>query len=200
MKRNTITIQINYNNLILYHKGEYKNYPLSSITNYKINDHIIFIEEMKEILNKNKINSKLLTDNINIIIENNYTQDDESKLIDILKELSFNNIKIIKSKYILNIKENDVIININDNNIKLHYNHNILDINIYFNKHLEILSIFIKELIENYKVKNIKVYGTYENIIKMVKKLERKVRKEVYIYTHPELVPICYYIEKLNKR
>ena len=196
MKRNTITIQINYNNIILYLNSEYKTYEFKSISNYKITNKISFIEELNKILELNKINNKLLTDNVNVIIENNYTEDDSNKLIDILKELSFNNIKLINSKDILNIKENDLIINVSDNNIKLYHNHNLLDINIYFNKHLDILAIYIKELIQDYKVKNIKLYGTYKLLHKIVNKLERKVRKEVYIYTQPDLIPIRYFIEK----
>lgn len=196
MKRNTITIQINYNNIILYLNNEYKTYEFKSISNYKITNKISFIEELNKILELNKINNKLLTDNVNVIIENNYTEDDSNKLIDILKELSFNNIKLINSKDILNIKENDLIINVSDNNIKLYHNHNLLDINIYFNKHLDILAIYIKELIQDYKVKNIKLYGTYKLLHKIVNKLERKVRKEVYIYTQPDLIPIRYFIEK----
>lgn len=196
MKRNTITIQINYNNIILYLNSEYKTYEFKSISNYKITNKISFIEELNKILELNKINNKLLTDNVNVIIENNYTEDDSNKLIDILKELSFNHIKLINSKDILNIKENDLIINVSDNNIKLYHNHNLLDINIYFNKHLDILAIYIKELIQDYKVKNIKLYGTYKLLHKIVNKLERKVRKEVYIYTQPDLIPIRYFIEK----
>ena len=196
MKRNTITIQINYNNIILYLNSEYKTYEFKSISNYKITNKISFIEELNKILELNKINNKLLTDNVNVIIENNYTEDDSNKLIDILKELSFNHIKLINSKDILNIKENDLIINVSDNNIKLYHNHNLLDINIYFNKHLDILAIYIKELIQDYKVKNIKLYGTYKLLHKIVNKLERKVRIEVYIYTQPDLIPIRYFIEK----
>lgn len=195
MKRNTVTIQINYNNIILYINNEYKSYDFKSISNYKIINKVTFVEELKNILELNEINNKLLTDNVNIIIENNYTDDDTNKLIDILKELSFNHIKLINSKDILNIKENDLIINVSDNNIKLYHNHNTLDINIYFNKHLDILAIYIKELIQNYKVKNIKLYGTYKLLHKIINKLERKVRKEVYIYTQPDLIPIRYFIE-----
>lgn len=195
MKRNTITIQINYDNIILYINNEYKIYNFKSIYNYKITNKMLFIDELKNILEINKINNKLLTDNVNIIIENNYTEDDINKLIDILKELSFNHIKLINTKDILNIKENDLIINVSDNNIKLYHNHNNLDINIYFNKHLDILAIYIKELIEDYKVKNIKMYGTYKQLNKIVNKLERKVRKEVYIYTQPDLIPIRYFVE-----
>lgn len=195
MRRNTITIQINYDNIILYINNEYKIYNFKSIYNYKITNKMLFIDELKNILEINKINNKLLTDNVNIIIENNYTEDDINKLIDILKELSFNHIKLINTKDILNIKENDLIINVSDNNIKLYHNHNNLDINIYFNKHLDILTIYIKELIEDYKVKNIKMYGTYKQLNKIVNKLERKVRKEVYIYTQPDLIPIRYFVE-----
>jgi len=59
MKRNTITIQINYNNIILYLNNEYKTYEFKSISNYKITNKISFKKELKEFLELNKIKNKL---------------------------------------------------------------------------------------------------------------------------------------------
>ena len=64
-----------------------------------------------------------------------------------------------------------------------------------FNKYLEILTVYIKEYISKYKIKCIKLYGDYKDITKLINKLERKVRKEVYIYTQPDIIPLCYFIE-----
>ena len=196
MKRNTITIQINFNNIIIYQDNEYKKYFLKhSINNYKIYNKEIFIEDFKNIIDKLKINNKLLTDNINIIIDSSYKEDDQILLKETFKELSFNKIKLVNNLTLINNQDNEIIINICNKNIKIYHNNNVLDINVYFNKHIETLSTYIKEMIKQYKIKTIKVYGEYKELNKMIYKVERKVRKEVYIYTHPELIPICYFVE-----
>ena len=196
MKRKTINIQLNDNNILFYINGEiYKEYFNKSMSNYKIINKIKFIEQFKIIIDNYKINNKLLTDNINIIIEKNYTVDDKTKLIDIFKELSFNNINLINNIDILKKNNNDLIINITKKNIKMYHKYKDIDSNVYFDKHVDILSIYIKEYISKYKIKCIKVYGDYKDINKIIKNLERKVRKEVYIYTHPDIMPLCYFIE-----
>lgn len=196
MKRNTITIQINFNNIIIYQENEYKKYFLKhSINNYKIYNKEVFIEDFKNIIDRLKINNKLLTDNINIIIDSSYKEDDQLLLKETFKELSFNKIKLVNNLTLINNQDNEIIINICNKNIKIYHNNNVLDINVYFNKHIETLSTYIKEMIKQYKIKTIKVYGEYKELNKMIYKVERKVRKEVYIYTHPELIPICYFVE-----
>ena len=68
MKRKTINIQLNDNNILFYINGEiYKEYFNKSMSNYKIINKIKFIEQFKIIIDNYKINNKLLTDNINII-------------------------------------------------------------------------------------------------------------------------------------
>ena len=196
MKRNTINIQINNDNILFYIDNEYKREPMSSLSNYKITNKLEFIEQLKSILDKYKINNKLLTDNINIIVDQTYTKDDKYKIIDIFKELSFNNINLIINTDILHKKNNDLIINISNKNIKIYHKYKTIDENIYFNKYLEILTVYIKEYISKYKIKCIKLYGDYKDITRLINKLERKVRKEVYIYTQPDIIPLCYFIEK----
>lgn len=195
MKRNTINIQINNDNILFFINNEYKREPISSLLNYKITNKIHFIDQFKTIVDKYKINTKLLTDNINIIIDKTYTEDDKNKIIEIFKELSFNNINLITNTDILHKEDNDLIINISNKNIKIYHKYKTIDINIYFDKYIDILSIYIKEFINKYKIKCIKLYGDYKNINKIINKLERKVRKEVYIYTQPNIIPLCYFIE-----
>ena len=196
MRRNTINIQINYDNILFYINNKYHKEDFTkSINNYRIINKQQFIEDFKITIDKHKINTNLLTDNINIIIDKTYTIDDQNKLIDIFKELSFNNIKLIHNTDILHKKDNDLIINISSKNIKMYHKYCNLDINIYFNKHLEILVLYIKEFINKYKIKTIKIYGEYKEIPKILNKLERNVRKEVYIYTQREIIPLCYFIE-----
>lgn len=195
MKRNTINIQINNDNILFYINDEYKREQIPSLSNYKITNKIDFIEQLRTIIDKYKINNKLLTDNINIIIDNTYTKDDKDKIIDIFKELSFNNISLITNTDILHKNNNDLIINVSNKNIKFYHRYKNIDENIYFDKYLEILTLYIKEYISKYKIKCIKLYGDYKDIQKLINKLERKVRKEVYIYTQRDIIPLCYFIE-----
>lgn len=195
MKRNTINIQINNDNILFYINDEYKREQIPSLSNYKITNKIDFIEQLRKIIDKYKINNKLLTDNINIIIDNTYTKDDKDKIIDIFKELSFNNINLIINTDILHKNNNDLIINVSNKNIKFYHKYKNIDENIYFDKYLEILTLYIKEYISKYKIKCIKLYGDYKDMQKLINKLERKVRKEVYIYTQRDIIPLCYFIE-----
>lgn len=195
MKRNTINIQINNDNILFYINDEYKREQIPSLSNYKIINKIDFIDQLRTIIDKYKINNKLLTDNINIIIDKTYTKDDKDKIIDIFKELSFNNINLITNTDILHKNNNDLIINVSNKNIKFYHKYKNIDENIYFDKYLEILTLYIKEYISKYKIKCIKLYGEYKDMQKLINKLERKVRKEVYIYTQRDIIPLCYFIE-----
>lgn len=195
MKRNTINIQINNDNILFYINDEYKREQVPSLSNYKITNKIDFIDQLRTIIDKYKINNKLLTDNINIIIDKTYTKDDKDKIIDIFKELSFNNINLIINTDILHKNNNDLIINVSNKNIKFYHKYKNIDVNIYFDKYLEILTLYIKEYISKYKIKCIKLYGDYKDMQKLINKLERKVRKEVYIYTQRDIIPLCYFIE-----
>ena len=200
MKRNTINIQFNYDNLILYLNNEYIKYNFrESINNYKIINKTLFIEQLKEIIDTKKINNKILTDNVNLILDKTYTNDEIDTIIEIFKEVSFNTINILYNTDIIKNDPKDIIINISNKNVKIFFNKQVIDNNIYFNKHLDILSIYIKELIKLHKIKSIKVYGEYKEIKKLISKLERKVRKEVYIYTYHEIVPICIFVENKSK-
>lgn len=196
MKRKTINLQINYNNILLYDNGEYITYDFcNSIKNYKIINKYIFIDKFQEILEARKINSKLLTDNINIIIEQIYNQEDITKLKEIFKELSFNDINIINNLSILGKKSKEIIINLNKKNIKIYYQNKVLDTNIYYDKQLQILYMYLKEILSEYKVNCIKIYGTYENIDKISKRLEKKLQKEIYTYCYPQLLPIRLFMQ-----
>ena len=196
MKRKTINIQINYESILLYDNEKYIEYNFRwSIKNYKIINKTLFIEKFQEILDERKINAKLLTDNINIIIEQIYNQEDIEKLKDIFKELSFNDINIITNINILNKRSKEIIINVNEKNIKIYYQNKVIDTNIHFAKHLEILYLYLKEILSEYKVNNIKLYGQYEKINQLARKLEKKLQQEIYIYCYPQLLPIHLFMQ-----
>ena len=67
---------------------------MSSVDNYKIIDKQIFLEEITTIINENNINNHILTDNINIIIDDLYNNYDKENIKQIFKDLSFNQINI----------------------------------------------------------------------------------------------------------
>ena len=95
MKRNLLTIQFIENGLIILNKNKLIKYKLKSINNYFITNKELFIEEISNIIETNKINNNLLTDNIKIIVDSTYSELYLSNLKEIFKELSFNKVDFI---------------------------------------------------------------------------------------------------------
>ncbi len=175
MKRKTITIQFIQNGIILLSK-ELNNYQLESVDNYKIINREKFISEMNEILKKTNINNSLLTDNINIIIDNTYSELDKENINDVFIGLSFNKIKFLELTKLFNVK--------------IYYIDEVIDQKIYFNKYDQILSILIKNIISIHNIKTIKLFGNKCNNKKIISILEKYSSAEVYIYSQPHQVPI----------
>ena len=162
-------------------------YPL---LNYKVINKQLFCEEFNKIIEENKINNRILTDNINIIIDDTFKEIDKENLKTILKELSFNKILFINGINIFHLDDNELLINISENNIKFYYYSKILNINIYFKKYKQILNTYIKEILKKYNIKIIKIYGDYKDINNIAKYIEKVLFKEVYTYSYSELMPI----------
>ena len=97
MRRQTVTIQFIQNGIIVFNKHQLQKYPLSSVENYKVINKQLFCEEFNKIIEENKINNRILTDNINIIIDDTFKEIDKENLKTILKELSFNKILLFKN-------------------------------------------------------------------------------------------------------
>ena len=94
-KRNNIVIQFIQNGILLLHNNNIKEYQLPSVNNYKvINKHLI-IEELTNIINKQKINQNILQSNITIIIDSTYTKLDKENIETIFKEIYFNKNNVI---------------------------------------------------------------------------------------------------------
>ena len=189
-KRSTITIQFVQNGIIVFANHQLLKYPMSSVDNYKIIDKLIFLDEITNIFKENNINNHILTDNINIIIDNTYTKYDKETLKQLFIDLSFNEINLINLINILNIANHELIIDISHNIIKFYYNNELLSINVYFNKYKQILMMYLKDLIQNENIKVIKIFGNYEDISTLVKYLSKTIFKDIYIYSHPDLMPI----------
>ena len=190
MRRQTVTIQFIQNGIIVFNKHQLQKYPLSSVENYKVINKQLFCEEFNKIIEENKINNRILTDNINIIIDDTFKEIDKENLKTILKELSFNKILFINGINIFHLDDNELLINISENNIKFYYYSKILNINIYFKKYKQILNTYIKEILKKYNLKIIKIYGDYKDINNIAKYIEKVLFKEVYTYSYSELMPI----------
>ncbi len=190
MKRTTIIVQFIQKGILLLKDKYLQEYPLDNVDNYKVINKELFIKELNYILKKNKINTSLLTDNINIIIDNTYSKLDKEILESIFTELSFNKIKFINITKIFDIKKQELIIDISKNNIKIYYLNDVIEERIYFDKYLQILSILLKNIINIHNIKVIKIFGNYCNDKKILSMIERNTNAEVYTYSHPNQVPI----------
>ncbi len=189
-KRTTITIQFIQDGIIVYHHNKLNTYHLISVENYKFINKQLFYEELSNIINENNINNHLLTDNINIIIDNTYTNLELDNIKSIFKELSFNKITFINLINIFHLNKNELLIDISNNIIKIYYNNDIININIYFNKYKQLISIYLKELLKKENINIIKVFGDYKEINNIITYLEKTIFKEIYSYSYPELMPI----------
>ena len=190
MKRNLIYLQFTENGLIILHNKELKEYIIKSVNNYEIINKDQFIKEISNILENNKVNNKILTDNINIITDSTYSSFYLSNLESLFKELSFNKIEFTNILSIINIKDDELIIEISTSNIK--FLSNIINIknNIYYFKHKSILSIYLKSIVKKHNIKTIYIIGNYPYNKKIIDHIERITTSKVYIYTQPNLIPI----------
>ena len=190
MKRNQITLQFIENGLIILQKEKLSKYTLESVNNYIIINKDLFIEEITNIININKINNKILTDNIKIIIDQTDNKLYLSNLKEIFKELSFNKIEFINIVDILKPKDHELIIDISYNSIKLLYKDIIIQSNIYYSKYKSILSIYLKSILKIYNIKYLYIYGNYQFTNKFIEEIEKTCKIKTFLYTQPDLIPI----------
>lgn len=190
MKRNIITIQFVIDGLIILNKEKINKYKLKSVNNYQVINKELFIEELSKIIDKNEINKNLLTDNLNIIIDSTYTELYKSNLKEMFKELSFNKIEFINTIDIFKPKDNEIIVDISTNSIKILYKDTIIQTNIYYSKYISILNIYMRNILKNYNIKYLYLYGNHSYDKSFIDNLEKTLKIKTYIYTQPELIPI----------
>jgi hypothetical protein len=190
MKRKKITIQIIQNGIIILNNKEIKQYKINSVDNYRIINKDNFINEMTNIFKKQKINQTIITNDIDIIVDNTYSEIDEEVLLNIFKELSFNNINYIEITEIFNIKKDEIIIDISTNNIKIYYLNEVIEQKVYFYKYNQYINLLLKNILELKQIKTIKLFGNRCNDKKIIKTIEKITNAEVYIYSQPSIVPI----------
>mgnify|MGYP003501318112 CR=1 FL=1 len=119
MKRKKITIQLIQNGIIILNNKEINTYAINSVDNYKVINKEDFIIDLTTILNKLKINQTIITNNVDIIIDNTYSELEKEVLSNIFTELSFNKIKFIELTNIFKLQPNEILIDISKNNIKI---------------------------------------------------------------------------------
>ena len=188
-KRKSITIQFIQQGILLLHNNLINKYELNSVDNYKVINKSLFIEELQNILNQLNINKSILTNNINIIIDNTYSEVEKELLENIFKELSFNKIKFLSITKILKLTKEELLIDISLNNIKIYYLDELLEIRVYFSQYIQNLSIILKKVLTNPNIKVILLFGNNCNN-KIISQIEQITSKKVYIYSQPNLIPI----------
>ncbi len=189
-KRSTDTIQFIQNGIIIFTNHKLLKFIMSSVDNYKIIDKSIFIEEITTIIKDNNINNHILTDNINIIIDDTHTNYDKENLSQIFKDLSFNQINFINLITIFSLDNHELLIDISNNIMKFYYQGQLLSINVYFNKYKQTLITYLKDIIQEENIKTIKIFGNYDELSTLVKQISKTIFKDIYIYSHPDLMPI----------
>lgn len=190
MKRNLITIQFIEDGLIILNQNELKEYSLKSVNNHQVINKELFIQEFSPIIETNKINNKIFTDNLNIIIDSSYSNFYLSNLEQLFKELSFNKIEFINILDIIKLNNNELLIELSTTSIKFITNTMLLNCNIYNNKYKSIISILLKEVLKNTQIKTIYIYGKHNLNKKNIEYIEKISNSKVYIYTQPNLIPI----------
>ena len=83
MKRKSIIIQILNKSIKIINNNKIIEYKIKSCINGKVTNRNNFLDTMKDIITQEKINSRLLTDDVNIIIDDTYTEIE----IEIIKEI-----------------------------------------------------------------------------------------------------------------
>lgn len=189
MKRNTISIFFSSNGILILKDKVVTNHQLPSVDNYKVINSQDFIRDLSLIFKNQNINRRLLTDNIQILIDSSYSIQDIHLLESIFKELSFNKIEFINWIDIPNTKEDSLLINISKN-VKIYYKHKTYIVNIIYNKYTEILSQYLKILINRYSISNIKIFGDNKNIHSIRDELEHKLDIKTYIYSNNIIYPL----------
>lgn len=190
MKRNLLTIQFTENGLIILNKKKLIKYKLKSINNYFITNKELFIEEISNIIETNKINNNLLTDNIKIIVDSTYSELYLSNLKEIFKELSFNKVDFINIIDILPPSNNVIFIDVSNNSIKIIHKDIVYQSNVNFSKYIQILSIYLKNIQKHHHIDNIYLYGTYPYTNRFIAEIEKICKIKTYIYSDSELIPI----------
>lgn len=193
MKRNHIILEITDTGIHIVNKKKIITISkMISVNNFKVINNEIFIQELKGILEEYKINNNILTDNITIIVPNNYINLEINNIKSIFKDLSFNIIEVVRKSKFLEIEKKEILIEINYSDIYIYFTDKVIYTNYLYNKNIEILNVYLKEILKNQEIINIKLFGYNKDLKKIREYIEKKYQIETYIYSHPKLHPILH--------
>ncbi len=190
MKRKEITIFFTNNGFLLQKNKQILKYQLSSVDNYKVINSQKFTNELIKILKENKINNRLINDNLILFIDNTYKEQDKSLLEFLFKDLSFNKITFINWLTKIKFSTQYLLVNISYNVAKIYYYDKVLQIPIFNSKYVEILEAYIKVFVNKYKIKSVRLFGENEYIHKIRDMLEQRTKFKIYVYSEPVLYPL----------
>ena len=188
MKRKRIIIQFNENGILLLKDNKLTKHKTKSVNNYKVVNKTKFYDDFKKVIDSKKINNNIFTDNIIVLIDKTYTELDIETITILLKELSFN--KIIFKNINDFFSNEEINIQIDNNIFKIYYGNKIVESKLYFEKNIEIIALYLKEIIKDCKYKRVKLYGSHKNMKSIMEDLEKKIKVEMFMYSYPEYIPI----------
>lgn len=189
MKRKSIIIQILNKSIKIINNNKIIEYKIKSCINGKVTNRNSFLDTMKDIITQEKINSRLLTDDVNIIIDNTYTEIEIEIIKEIFKELSFHKISFINIKTLFQKEDDEILIQVDDKLIKIFLFDKIYDIKIYFEEYYELLKIYLEKLTNKHSISKIKLFGTYNKINSLLV-LEDDLKIPVYVFSKPYDIPL----------
>lgn len=189
MKRNSIIIQLLEKEIVILNKKQLYKYQTLSVDNYKVINSTLLKKDFLKIINNQKLNNNILTDNITIIIDTSYTIDEQENIKKLFKELSFNEIKFIYINDLLLKKEQELNILVSDSLIKIYYMDKTYPLYYYNDKLCETLDMFLKPFTQKYNIKTIKMFGHEKSINQIINTINIH-GVELYKYANPSMIPI----------
>lgn len=196
MKKNELIMKFSYDGIIFTKNNKIYNYQIKeAVENNKVINSSFFIKKFSFIIDKLKLNHNLFSNNINIIIDNTYTYEDKRIITNILKDQSFNKINFINISNIIDNNQHSITIELNNQNFKIYYNNITYIGQIYFDNYLSIIDSYLKELIKEININEIYIYGSSQDIKKLITFIEKKYHIYAYFYANPSNYPLSLLIE-----
>ncbi len=158
----------------LYIKKENKIIKCSPYKNTLLYGHIIdrnkFIKRYNKLIEENKLTNNLFNNNITIIINNTYTEEDKRILLEVFEELNYKNIKFIQEINYLNIEKKNVYICFNYNYFYIYDLSPLGKVKVYIFLNNNLTKYLIPTILKYFKNKKIFIYGkNYQEIVNILK-------------------------------
>lgn len=191
MKRNNLYLKWHSNGFQLKYHNKIENYQTKSVDKYKIINRFVFISDFQKIIQSKKINMRLITDNITIIIDTTFSSTYLEYLTQIMKELSFNQINYVDIKELIPLKNNELIIDISYSSLKFYTLKSTYQFNIISGEYIPIILLYLK-ILPLPSTTIIKVFGNNKANKVIVKKLNKLINLDIYYYSDNEKIPCLF--------